>query len=502
MGRLQAALLAAGVLLSSAVAEDDLDARFERLQAWVQEGIDAANLGPSSPAPLADTVKLAMGRFGRSLFSKRNFAVNDTIFLMPLSHVIFHRDFSPGLESLSSHQQTMVYIARQRLLGNESKWKPYLDMCPESFDLPKYWDSSLMQEHMKGSHFPEFVDVMFTSMKHEWNTAWEQTGGKLGGIRWEDYAWGHEVHHTRSIFWHSNKWFIKGQHMPGRSSALMPFFDLLMHSYPNNAEYTFDFDLQAIKVFAVAPIEAGDELTITYFEPDQRSNMEILNKWGFCVEEGRKMGEVKLPPGRVGLDGKSLDVAEQGLPTNVPISDEDDVVYALERTGTDGAANALLAHLRARATQDAMYLPELPEGWWGVPDPKTGWLYFWHDATGETVWEKPGDPEGAKRPTLTPATTWMLEFKVLERAKEIIKAALAEYPTTLQQDLDLLEGNSITDHRVRFLTVVRKDEKQVFHWWLNLIASILNSNVDPEDKVELGYYMFPDKDWHRPHSEL
>merc|ERR1712039_751963 len=131
-----------------------------------------------------------------------------------------------------------------------------------------------------------------------------------------------------------------------------------------------------------------------------------------------------------------------------------------------------LANLRAIADPRAFLLEDdefpLPEGWLAIPDAKTGWMYYWHKASGQATWERPGHPNGAEKPFWTPVRTWRSEVAALNMAKDIITKQLATYTETLSEDEALLAGD-IPDVRLRFMVLIRRNEKQVLHWWLETI---------------------------------
>merc|ERR1712107_387446 len=118
--------------------------------------------------------------------------------------------------------------------------------------------------------------------------------------------------------------------------------------------------------------------------------------------------------------------------------------------------------------QKPIQLPDLPEGWLAIPDLRTGWLYYWHHASNEGTWARPGYPNGAEKPFWTPAATWGIEVAALTKAKDILAKTAATYPQTMEEDEKLLEGE-LPDVRVRFMVHLRRDEKKVIRWWQQVV---------------------------------
>mmetsp|Transcript_121998 Transcript_121998/g.390058 ORF Transcript_121998/g.390058 Transcript_121998/m.390058 type:complete len:520 (+) Transcript_121998:142-1701(+) len=444
-------------------ADEELEGKFRRLVDWLQDGMDAADFGVKRPPTLAETFHLGVSRFGRTLVAARDVEAGATITLLPLTHVIHAADYSKGLECLSANVQGAVYLARQRALGEGSPWAPYMALMPGAHpDLPKYWPE-LWEEHLQGSMFHEFVNLYDGEVKNDYERVKE-----VAGMSWEDYQWGADIRQTRSVYWDAS-WVGDNTPRPRGASALVPLFDLLAHGSQPNADFKFDSELQAMRLYAKRSVSRGDELLIPYFDDATRSNTEVLQKWGFAVESAKKMVEVRVAQAVAAS-------AESEPPQEAP-------GYALELTARDGAATAFLGHLRALADRRPVALEGLPEDWMALPDPRTGWLYYWSTATGGTTWERPGHPLGKSQPFYTPASFWGVEAAALTMAKDLMERRLAEYPQTLAEDEQLLAGY-ISDMRMRFLVMFRRDEKLVLHWWLRLIAAAMDGAPGPQEPVD------------------
>jgi len=60
------------------------------------------------------------------------------------------------------------------------------------------------------------------------------------------------------------------------------------------------------------------------------------------------------------------------------------------------------------------------------------------------------------------------EIKVLEQIRQAAKEQFSEFDQDLEHDLKLLASGSVTDNNVRNCIVMRRGEKQVLNWYINL----------------------------------
>lgn len=455
--------------------EDDVFHHFMELLAWLQEGINAAGLDAKFPL-LNDTFELRMTMVGKSLFAKRDIERGATIGLFPVSRLVFERDFGGILEGASPNQTTpdkeaIVFVAKQRQAKEASLWAPWVNILPQVHThLPKYWEPSFLNAVLQGSYFLDYVNERREILR----TDWEQVR-TAANISWLDFEWGCDIYASRQFVWNGTG---SSRPKPG-TRAFYPLVDLITHGN-ENIDFTFDNELQALRLFATNPIHTGDEFFSEYFTSNEMDNFALLEMGGFALAGNVKRVVLQIP------DAKPL--------------------FKLEATSQSRDARQFLAYLRARVNPNGTidisdHFPA-EKDWIGVPDATTGWLYFWNSRTGETSWSPPGDPDSIKGgPILTPASTWGVEIEALRLGQTFLEAALARYPETILQDEVLLAGD-IPDLRVRFAVMLRRDEKFVLSWWLRLIHRAMAHAKNKDAQVGVEEAHLDDEDVDVGHGEL
>jgi len=429
---------------------------FQRLLDWVHDGIDATGWQLEHPR-LDETFELRTGTSGRSLFSRQDLDPGATIALLPISRLIFGRDFAGTRKDAPPNVQMAAFIAEQRLAIDHSPWSPWVAILPHDHSLPKHWETSLLNEELQGSAFPAVVRQFREAVANEWVT-W--IAGQ-SNISWEDYEWAHDVMSTRSLFWNSS--WVEGYEGQG---ALFPLLDLMQHGHPANVGIEFDKHMSALRIQARRHIRSGEELSFAYFEDLSRSNFEILSMWGFAVTNAARLVEfkVKLKSGRV------LEVGLAG-------------------TVEDGAARYLLGQLRIEAASGRQIrLPKsLGPDWVAVGDVESGMFYYFNAHTNESTWERPGVSAPAAEHHEVPTTSWGVEAAAMRQGLELFTAALAKYPQSLAEDEALL-ATGLEDIRLRSMVLLRRDEKTVLSWWLVVLrkALMVAERHDPEAEVDHG----------------
>jgi len=429
---------------------------FQRLLDWIQEGVSIAGWQLAHPR-LDEIFELRTGGSGRSLFSRQDLDAGATLALLPLSRLIFGRDFAGAWEDAPPNVQMAAFIAEQRIAGENSPWSPWLAILPHEHSLPKHWEPSFLNHELQGSAFPDVVRQFREAMANEWVT-W--LAGK-SNISWEDYEWAHDVMSTRSLFWNSS--WVEGYEGRG---ALFPLLDLMQHGHPANVGIEFDEHISALRIRARQSITSGEELYFAYFEDLSRSNFEILSMWGFAVTNAARLMEFKVQL-------KSGRLIEVGLASTVE----------------DGAARYLLGQLRIEAASgQQIRLPKaLGPDWMAIADVESGMFYYFNARTNESTWERPGGLSPAAEQHEVPRTTWGVEAAALHHGLELFTAALAKYPQTLAEDEALIAAGS-EDTRLRYMVLLRRDEKIVLSWWLRVLSNALTvaEGQDPEAEVDHG----------------
>ncbi len=192
---------------------------------WLQRGADDAGLASRFP-PLSESFELRLGRFGQTLYATRRFERDETIALIPLSHLVSHFNYSTSTSS--DTVDLAVYLAQQRRYGAASPWAAYDSTLPDVHDCrPTNWPAALLRKHMQGSHFPDAVNALAQSVRQQYDRK-VATDTDLD-ISWEEFRWGSDTKATRAL-----KADPVGGLTRERSSLMFPLFDLALHGDNRN----------------------------------------------------------------------------------------------------------------------------------------------------------------------------------------------------------------------------------------------------------------------------
>ncbi|KAG6032667.1 hypothetical protein E4U41_007177 [Claviceps citrina] len=98
---------------------------------------------------------------GRGIVATRDIPADTTLFTIPRRAIISAetsglRDQLPGLfesqgdeddqQALDSWSSLILILVYEYLLGDQSKWKPYLDILPDTFDTPMFWSNEELSQ--------------------------------------------------------------------------------------------------------------------------------------------------------------------------------------------------------------------------------------------------------------------------------------------------------------------------------------------------------------------
>ncbi|KAK9448323.1 uncharacterized protein V1518DRAFT_312045 [Limtongia smithiae] len=173
-----------------------------------------------------------------------------------------------------------LFLCRERILGNESVWAPYINILPTSFDTPLYFTDAELAL-LAGTNIYGDVDLRRAAWEEEWKNAVSfvpnsaMIPAKL--YTWELYLWACTVLSSRSF---PSKLVLKTEGLS--YPVLVPLVDSLNHR-PLTPVYWGDLD-NTFSIYAAQTIEAGHEVFNNY---GPKGNEELLMGYGFCLEDNK-----------------------------------------------------------------------------------------------------------------------------------------------------------------------------------------------------------------------
>lgn len=240
----------------------------------------------------------------------------------------------------------------------------------------------------------------------------------------EEFVWGSDTAATRAL-------------SPDRvggltSQALMfPLFDLALHGDDRNIRCkmnAFSVGRTALKVDAARRIMPGDEILNWYIGYGRQSSWQAVKGWGFTTERcSRERKEVRLVVTRESLPDA---FAAAGLPLQDGQFANENNFTLTETHGAIEETRALVGYLRSAVSV-----------------------------------------QGGGRPATSPAH-WRTELVAAKVGKHLVEGALTRYPDSLEEDEALLAADIFDDARVKFMVMIRRDEKLVLHGWVRLLIRV------------------------------
>ncbi|XP_068122183.1 SET domain-containing protein 4 [Hyperolius riggenbachi] len=242
--------------------------------------------------------RLRMAHFsdaGRGLMTKCLLQPGDLIIALPESCLLtadvvlksqlgeYIRRWRPPVSALLA---LCTFLITERYAGEQSPWKPYVDLLPSSYDCPVYWETDIMEflpepvrqkareqkttvQDFYASHVP-----FFRSLQPLYQ---ENTEDILNydAVRW---AWCSV--NTRTVY-------MKHPHREGLSAeqdvyALAPFLDLLNHSPAVQVEAAFNEKTRNYEIRTKSQYRKYDQVFICYGHHD---NQRLLLEYGFVAAD-------------------------------------------------------------------------------------------------------------------------------------------------------------------------------------------------------------------------
>ncbi|XP_046750239.1 actin-histidine N-methyltransferase [Diprion similis] len=368
------------------------------------------------------------------LKAERNFTEGQMILDIPRKLIFSTQTAAPELSVLQNDPlvQHMPHVALAIALLIErhkenSQWKHYLDVLPNQYSTVLYMSTNDMIE-LKGSPTLEGALKQCRNIARQYsyfNRFFQSNQNSVSELlrevfTYEEYCWAVSTVMTRQ-----NR--IPNEDGSKMIYGLIPMWDMCNHE---EGKITTDFNRISDKCecFAMRNFEAGEQIFIAY---GARTNSDFFVHSGFVSVDNKQDG-FKLRLGISKADALQKERVELLAKLALPSNDE-----FLLKPGMEPISDDLLAFLRVFS----MRKPELEH--WLQSDKVLDLKHV--DCALETVIE-----ENVRRFMLTR-----------------LKLLIANYPTTLKEDLEML--NSSLSHHKKLALQLRITEKQILHGALDYV---------------------------------
>lgn len=340
------------------------------------------------------------------LKAERNFLENELILRIPRGLIFSIHNAAPELITLQNdpliQHMPQVALAIALLIERHkenSKWKPYLDILPTTYTTVLYMTAADMIE-LKGSPTLEAALKQCRNIARQYsyfNKVFQNNNNAVSAIlrdvfTYERYCWAVSTVMTRQNL-------IPSEDGSRMIHALIPMWDMCNHE---NGRITTDFNATSnyCECYALRDFKKGEQIFISY---GPRTNSDFFVHSGFVYMENKQDG-FKLRLGISKADSLQKERIELLSKLDLPTVGE-----FLLKLGTEPISDLLLAFLRVFSMRKA----ELAH--WIRSDRVNDLKHM--DCALETVVE-----ENVRKFLLTR-----------------LQLLIANYPTTLKEDLQLLE---------------------------------------------------------------
>ncbi|KAL7945370.1 UV-endonuclease UvdE domain-containing protein [Trichoderma barbatum] len=342
--------------------------------------------------------------------------------------------------------------------GDESKWKPYMDVLPTSFETPMFWSDAELEElqasatrtkvgkaeaeemfHAKILPVLRANQEVFPSSQAYSDDDLVQLAHRMGStIMSYSFDFQNEDEEDEDD---SEEWVEDRE--PKSTMGMVPMADILNADAEYNAHVNYGDD--ALTVTALRTIKAGEEI-LNYYGP--HPNSELLRRYGYVTPKHSRYDVVELPwklveeslAASLGLSAEQLDNAREHLDM-----DEIEDTFVLDRESDEPNPDGTF-------TGSARF-SEMPED---LRDQLKSLLKAIRKADPSSIVDKRKRDE--------------IQHSVLIKA---LDALASQYPTTILDDERILSGSDISERR-RAAVTVRLGEKRLIQEakiYLSSIAS-------------------------------
>ncbi|KAF9771541.1 hypothetical protein IL306_010804 [Fusarium sp. DS 682] len=378
-------------------------------------------------------------------------------------------DDAPGLDSWSSLILIMIY---EYLQGENSKWKPYFDVLPSSFDTPMFWSDDeldqLQASHMRHKIGKADAENMFQKTllpiiraNSEIFNVGNKTDADLIEIAHRMgstiMAYAFDLENDEEEEEEADGWV---EDRDGKSMmGMVPMADILNADAEFNAHV--NHEEESLTVTSLRPIKAGQEI-LNYYGP--HPNSELLRRYGYVTEKHSRYDVVEIP----------WDIVESALISNFGISSQvlEQIRGALEED-EEFEDTFVLERETGEVNSDGTFAE--PARFESMPEDLQEQLKTFLKSVKKA--QPDAIPDKRKRDEIHQA--------VLAKTLE---ALLARYPTSIAEDETLLKQG--LNQRTRMAVVVRLGEKKLLQEAIAAFSGDVEMTMEdesgPAKRTKLG----------------
>ncbi|WP_224242991.1 SET domain-containing histone-lysine N-methyltransferase [Hyalangium gracile] len=232
----------------------------------------------------------------RGVLALDDIAPGETLLRIPRRHVLTVEDVraSEMGQLLDAHAQLdeertylSAFLLQERERGEDSFWKPFLDMLPKAFPSHPFFFEEHELALLQGSFLAGMVGIQQRIVAERYVHLSQHVPG-FNRFTFDAFVWAHFAVVTRTFTMTRS-----GSH----ASCLVPLVDMINDGRPWDSPWAWLEEEQCFQVKSLGAVAAGQELHTTY---GNKSNLSLLLQYGY-VHEDNAHDEVLLllgiPPG-------------------------------------------------------------------------------------------------------------------------------------------------------------------------------------------------------------
>ena len=238
---------------------------------------------------------------------------------------------------------------------------------------------------------------------------------------------------------------IFGTYIDGEEDdSMVPFADMFNYQWKTTmSKWTFDDDMKAFTVVSNEEIPRGNEVFISY---GNKSNRNFFLFYGFVI------------------DNNENDYAKINVYLNT-----DDKLKKLKDDLLDISANPYKCRIGCSPDNKHFYNTMSFVRFIEYEGDKEFLIKIKENCVKDSTETKPIYFKAKKIPMISKEN----EIKVLKTLKLLCRDSLYDYPTTIEEDIELLKDDKLTFNQ-RNCIIFRKGEKVIFKFYINFFDKVLN----------------------------
>jgi len=364
----------------------------------------------------------------RGVHSTTFVAKNETIVIIPKTHIITlemakatpigQKMVAANLNLLSPKHSFLSSFILQEKAKEESWWKPYLDILPESYSNFPIFYTDEDKEWLTGSPFLDQVNEKIQDIEEDYNAIVEAV---------PEFAEFPLFEFSKIRMGVSSRIF--GMQIEGnKTDGFVPLADMLNHRRPRQTTWSYEDSKNGFVIEAMEDIERGLEVMDSY---GKKCNSRFLLNYGFIVRNN----DANEYPFKCKLREDDPNLMTKRNLIDGSLSQ----TFRVQADEKENVFNDFLGFLRFVELNDISILPRIME-----------------ECQEE---EQPGF-----KPSKIKPISLANERKVLQHVQKLAKSGIDLYPETLQEDAQILQREDLTENQ-RNCVLMRQGEKQILDWY-------------------------------------